>query len=234
MGDDGVRVRGKATSAKGEAKGLEHLHLVTYAIESGDLRDHGAVFFNHPERTLFPTWVFLFFVLLPLFFLFVSCLLSYTRDIFYLQTDAFSPFGSVSWFFVSLSFYILPFVITLCFLRCCFFFFRLRVLFPIVQLPAPITPAHPPQWPLLPPLTATTTATIMMTTTTIHQSQIKMTLPLTHADLSPPFTYYGYVHATRYVNSLAVADGGCSVYALGRVEIDGITDLFVVDLPPVD
>ena len=38
----------------------------------------------------------------------------------------------------------------------------------------------------------------------------------------------------RYVNSLAVAEGGSSVYALGRVEIDGITDLFVVDLPPVD
>ena len=30
VGSDGVRVRGKATSAKGEAKGLEHLHLVTY------------------------------------------------------------------------------------------------------------------------------------------------------------------------------------------------------------
>lgn len=53
---DGTRVKGKASTAKGEAKGLEHLHLVTYELESDLYRDHGPIFFDSDD-TKFPTYV---------------------------------------------------------------------------------------------------------------------------------------------------------------------------------
>jgi hypothetical protein len=50
---DGKRVKGKASTAMGEAKGLEDLHLVTYDIVSGQYRDHGAVFYPDGQRPLY-------------------------------------------------------------------------------------------------------------------------------------------------------------------------------------
>ena len=52
---DGRRRAGKASTSKGEAKGLEHLHLVTYALSTRTYRDHGAIFFD--DRIGFPTYV---------------------------------------------------------------------------------------------------------------------------------------------------------------------------------
>jgi hypothetical protein len=47
---NGKRVAGKATTAKGEAKGAEDLHLITYDIPAGKHADHGAIFFENGER----------------------------------------------------------------------------------------------------------------------------------------------------------------------------------------
>ncbi|HZT30679.1 MAG TPA: hypothetical protein VFA33_12380 [Bryobacteraceae bacterium] len=47
---DGKRVAGKSSTAKGEAKGLEDLHLVTWDIPGGVYRDHGAIFFANGDR----------------------------------------------------------------------------------------------------------------------------------------------------------------------------------------
>eukprot|EP00039_Didymoeca_costata_P003600 m.68623 g.68623 ORF g.68623 m.68623 type:complete len:922 (-) comp11986_c0_seq1:86-2851(-) len=47
----GARVEGKKTSAKGEAKGEENLHLVSYNLQLGLRKDHGPIFFsNSPGR----------------------------------------------------------------------------------------------------------------------------------------------------------------------------------------
>jgi len=51
---DGKRVKGKAEIAKGAAKGLENLHLVTYNIPNRKYEDHGAVFYEDGSR---PTYV---------------------------------------------------------------------------------------------------------------------------------------------------------------------------------
>ncbi len=51
---DGKRVTGKATTAKGEAKGLENLHVVTFDIRTATYSDHGAVYF---ENGNVPTYV---------------------------------------------------------------------------------------------------------------------------------------------------------------------------------
>jgi hypothetical protein len=51
---DGSRLKGKPATKKGEAKGLEHLHLVTYCLKTSTYRDHGAIFF---EDGSFPTYV---------------------------------------------------------------------------------------------------------------------------------------------------------------------------------
>ena len=48
--ENGRRVRGKDSTAKGESKGLENLHLVTWHIPTGKYRDHGAIFFENGER----------------------------------------------------------------------------------------------------------------------------------------------------------------------------------------
>jgi hypothetical protein len=50
---DGKRVKGASSTAKGEAKGLEDLHLVTYDIPTGKYLDHGAVFYPDGQRPLY-------------------------------------------------------------------------------------------------------------------------------------------------------------------------------------
>jgi len=50
---DGKRLAGKATTAMGEAKGLENLHLVTYDLEKLRYTDHGAVFYQNHQRPLY-------------------------------------------------------------------------------------------------------------------------------------------------------------------------------------
>ncbi len=47
---DGKRVRGKDSTAKGESKGLEDLHLVTYDLPTAKYIDHGPIFFDNGER----------------------------------------------------------------------------------------------------------------------------------------------------------------------------------------
>ncbi len=47
---DGKRVAGKATTAMGESKGIENLHLVTYNIPAGKYTDHGPIFFQNGQR----------------------------------------------------------------------------------------------------------------------------------------------------------------------------------------
>jgi hypothetical protein len=46
----GKRVAGKASTAKGESKGQENLHLVTYDLKGGKYTDHGPVFFPNGDR----------------------------------------------------------------------------------------------------------------------------------------------------------------------------------------
>ncbi len=50
---DGKRVKGAVTTAKGEAKGLEDLHLITYDIPTGKYLDHGAIFYPDGQRPLY-------------------------------------------------------------------------------------------------------------------------------------------------------------------------------------
>jgi hypothetical protein len=50
---DGKRVMGASSTAKGEAKGLEDLHLVTYDIPTGKYLDHGAVIYPDGGRPLY-------------------------------------------------------------------------------------------------------------------------------------------------------------------------------------
>ena len=50
---DGKRVLGASSTAKGEAKGLEDLHLITYDIHTGKYLDHGAVFYPDGQRPLY-------------------------------------------------------------------------------------------------------------------------------------------------------------------------------------
>ena len=51
--ENGKRVKGAASTAKGEAKGLEDLHLITYDLNDGKYLDHGAVFFPDGTRPLY-------------------------------------------------------------------------------------------------------------------------------------------------------------------------------------
>lgn len=51
---EGKRVEGEKQIAKGGAKGLENLHLITYHIPSGKYTDHGPVFY--PDGSI-PTYV---------------------------------------------------------------------------------------------------------------------------------------------------------------------------------
>jgi len=50
---DGKRVLGATSTAKGEAKGLEDLHLITYDIPTGKYLDNGAVFYPDGSRPLY-------------------------------------------------------------------------------------------------------------------------------------------------------------------------------------
>jgi len=50
---DGRRVKGKESTAMGEAKGLEDLHLITYHIPSARYTDQGAVFYENGQRPLY-------------------------------------------------------------------------------------------------------------------------------------------------------------------------------------
>lgn len=47
---NGRRVTGKSSTAKGEAKGEEDLHLVTYHIPSAKYTDHGPIFYENGDR----------------------------------------------------------------------------------------------------------------------------------------------------------------------------------------
>ncbi len=50
---EGRRVKGKDSTAMGEAKGLENLHLVTYDIAAARYTDHGPIFFANGQRPLY-------------------------------------------------------------------------------------------------------------------------------------------------------------------------------------
>ncbi|MEN6407830.1 MAG: hypothetical protein ABFC77_15355 [Thermoguttaceae bacterium] len=50
---DGKRIAGKDVTGKGEAKGVEDLHLVTYDIPTAKYIDHGAVFLSDGQRPLY-------------------------------------------------------------------------------------------------------------------------------------------------------------------------------------
>ncbi len=50
---DGKRVKGKESTAMGEAKGLENLHLITYDIPENKYTDHGPVFYEDGSRPLY-------------------------------------------------------------------------------------------------------------------------------------------------------------------------------------
>ena len=47
---DGKRVRGKSSTAMGESKGTENLHLITYNISAGKHTDHGPIFYADGQR----------------------------------------------------------------------------------------------------------------------------------------------------------------------------------------
>ena len=50
---DGKRVKGKDSTAMGEAKGLEDLHLITYDIPTAKYTDNGAIFYENGDRPLY-------------------------------------------------------------------------------------------------------------------------------------------------------------------------------------
>lgn len=52
--ENGIRVKGADQIAKGAAKGLENLHLITYHLPTGTYNDHGTVFYEDGNR---PTYI---------------------------------------------------------------------------------------------------------------------------------------------------------------------------------
>ena len=48
--ENGKRVAGKSSTAKGEAKVIENLHLITYDIPGSKYTDHGPIFLENGER----------------------------------------------------------------------------------------------------------------------------------------------------------------------------------------
>lgn len=50
---NGKRIPGKKNTGKGEAKGLEQLHLITYNLTSRKYQDHGAVVFKNGKSPLY-------------------------------------------------------------------------------------------------------------------------------------------------------------------------------------
>lgn len=51
--EQGKRLAGKSSTAMGEAKGLEDLHLITYDIPKGKYTDRGAIFYQSGQRPLY-------------------------------------------------------------------------------------------------------------------------------------------------------------------------------------
>lgn len=51
--DNGKRIEGEKSIAKGAAKGLENLHLITYEIPTNTYQDHGPIFYENGERPLY-------------------------------------------------------------------------------------------------------------------------------------------------------------------------------------
>ena len=51
--ENGKRVEGEKSIAKGAAKGLENLHLITYEIPTNTYQDHGAIFYENGDRPLY-------------------------------------------------------------------------------------------------------------------------------------------------------------------------------------
>jgi hypothetical protein len=47
---EGKRVKGKESTAMGESKGIENLHLITYHIPSEKYTDHGPIFYEDGQR----------------------------------------------------------------------------------------------------------------------------------------------------------------------------------------
>jgi hypothetical protein len=50
---EGKRVTGKKSTAMGESKGTENLHLITFDIRTGEYRDHGPIFYKNGDRPLY-------------------------------------------------------------------------------------------------------------------------------------------------------------------------------------
>ncbi len=50
---EGKRLAGKSSTAMGEAKGLEDLHLITYDIPKGEYHDRGGIFYENGQRPLY-------------------------------------------------------------------------------------------------------------------------------------------------------------------------------------
>ena len=50
---DGKRVTGVESIAKGAARGLENLHLITYNIPKREYKDHGAIFYDNGDRPIY-------------------------------------------------------------------------------------------------------------------------------------------------------------------------------------
>ncbi len=50
---DGKRVKGEDAIARGAARGLENLHLITYDIPTGKYQDNGAIFYPNGDRPLY-------------------------------------------------------------------------------------------------------------------------------------------------------------------------------------
>lgn len=48
--EGGKRVKGKDSTAKGESKGREDLHLITFHIPSRTYKDHGSIYFPNGQR----------------------------------------------------------------------------------------------------------------------------------------------------------------------------------------
>lgn len=51
--ENGKRIEGERSIAKGAAKGLENLHLVTFDISTLSYQDHGAIFYDNGDRPLY-------------------------------------------------------------------------------------------------------------------------------------------------------------------------------------
>lgn len=51
--EHGKRIEGEKSIAKGAAKGLENLHLVTYEIPTNTYQDHGAIYYENGDRPLY-------------------------------------------------------------------------------------------------------------------------------------------------------------------------------------